>query len=175
VISAEHMGERFITLYHRLHRAADDYMSASGLSLTRTKVLRQLQRSGPTRQGVLAARFGVVPHSITDIVDGLERDGFAERQPDPADRRAKLVVLTDKGAAALVVAGAAREKLLNQVFGAIDPDEREVLSGLLNRLETAASALITSGPPRPDCARPQASTNRASAIEPEGNGRHVIA
>ena len=146
------MGERFIIIYHRLHRAADDYMSASGLSLARTKVLRQLQRSGPTRQGVLAVHCGVVPHSITDIVDGLERDGLAERQPDPADRRAKLVTLTDKGAAALVVAGAAREKLLNQVFGAIDPDEREVLAGLLDRLETAASA-----------------------IAPEGTDRHVIA
>jgi DNA-binding MarR family transcriptional regulator len=152
VISAEHMGERFITVYHRLHRVADDYMSASGLSLSRTKVLRQLQRSGPTRQGVLAVHFGVVPHSITDIVDGLERDGLAERLPDSADRRAKLVALTDKGAAALVVAGAARERLLNHVFGAIDPDEREVLTGLLDRLEAAAAA-----------------------IEPEGKDRHVIA
>jgi DNA-binding MarR family transcriptional regulator len=152
VISAEHMGERFITVYHRLHRAADDYMSASGLSLARTKVLRQLQRSGPTRQGVLAVHCGVVPHSITDIVDGLERDGLAERLPDPADRRAKLVALTGKGAAALVVAGAARERLLNHVFGAIDPDEREVLTGLLDRLEAAAAA-----------------------IEPEGSDRHVIA
>jgi DNA-binding MarR family transcriptional regulator len=152
VISAEHMGERFITVYHRLHRVADDYMSASGLSLSRTKVLRQLQRSGPTRQGVLAVHFGVVPHSITDIVDGLERDGLAERLPDSADRRAKLVALTDKGAAALVVAGAARERLLNHVFGAIDPDEREVLTGLLDRLEAAAAA-----------------------IEPEGSDRHVIA
>jgi DNA-binding MarR family transcriptional regulator len=152
VISAEHMGERFITVYHRLHRVADDYMSASGLSLSRTKVLRQLQRSGPTRQGVLAVHFGVVPHSITDIVDGLERDGLAERLPDLADRRAKLVALTDKGTAALVVAGAARERLLNHVFGAIDPDEREVLTGLLDRLEAAAAA-----------------------IEPEGSDRHVIA
>jgi DNA-binding MarR family transcriptional regulator len=146
------MGERFITVYHRLHRVADDYMSASGLSLSRTKVLRQLQRSGPTRQGVLAVHCGVVPHSITDIVDGLERDGLAERQPDPADRRAKLVALTGKGTAALLVAGAARERLLNHVFGAIDPDEREVLTGLLDRLEAAAAA-----------------------IETEGNDRHVIA
>jgi DNA-binding MarR family transcriptional regulator len=161
------MGERFITLYHRLHRVADDYMSASGLSLSRTKVLRQLQRCGPTRQGVLAVHCGVVPHSITDVVDALERDGFAERQPDPADRRAKLVALTDKGAAALVVAGAAREKLLNEVFGAIDAAERDVLAGLLDRLEAATSALITpDGTTRPD---------RASATEPEGNDRHVIA
>jgi DNA-binding MarR family transcriptional regulator len=175
VISAEYMGERFITLYHRLHRAADDCMSASGLSLTRTKVLRQLERHGPTRQGVLAIQFGVVPHSITDIVDALERDGLAERQPDPADRRAKLVVLTDKGAAALVVAGAAREHLLNQVFGAITPEERDVLSGLLDRLDAAASALITSGmPDRLACMVPvPVQFDRASTTE--GNDHHVIA
>ncbi len=47
--------------------------------MARTKVLRRLDEQGPTRQNVLATDFGLSPHSITDIVDGLERLGMAER------------------------------------------------------------------------------------------------
>ncbi|REE99600.1 MarR family transcriptional regulator [Thermomonospora umbrina] len=35
--------------------------------------------------------------NITGIVDGLERRGLVHREPDPGDRRVKLVVLTEEG------------------------------------------------------------------------------
>ena len=92
---------------------------------------------------------GVVPHSITDIVDGLERDGLAERQPDPADRRAKLIRLTDKGAAALTAATATREHLLNTLFGALDAAEQQNLLDLLDRLDTALTSLSAGDAPAP--------------------------
>ncbi|MFG1648012.1 MarR family winged helix-turn-helix transcriptional regulator [Amycolatopsis sp. NPDC049252] len=38
---------------------------------------------------------------LTRLVDGLERDGYARREMDPANRRATLVVLTPEGLAAL--------------------------------------------------------------------------
>ena len=66
----------------------------------------RLHEQGPTRQSVLAAEFGLSPHSITDIVDALERLGLAERRPDPTDRRAKLVAITKAGEAGLGVANA---------------------------------------------------------------------
>jgi DNA-binding MarR family transcriptional regulator len=43
--------------------------------------------------------------SMQELVDDLERQGIVERQPDPSDGRAKLIVLTDKGLAALAPAG----------------------------------------------------------------------
>ena len=36
--------------------------------------------------------------SMQELVDDLERRGIVERQPDPSDGRAKLIVLTDRGA-----------------------------------------------------------------------------
>jgi DNA-binding MarR family transcriptional regulator len=138
MITPEQLGERYLAVHHRMFRAVNEAMSGCGLSMARTKVLRRLHEQGPTRQSVLAADFELSPHSITDIVDGLERQGLAERRPDPADRRAKLVAITDSGQASLDVANATWERLLTQIFGALDEDDRATLLRLLASLDEAA-------------------------------------
>jgi DNA-binding MarR family transcriptional regulator len=177
MVTPERVGERFLAVHHRIHRAADERMTASGLSLARTKVLRHLAQSGPVRPGALASVCGVVPHSITDIVDGLERDGLAERQPDPADRRAKLIRLTGKGTAALTAAVATREHLLNTLFGALDAAEQQNLLDLLDRLDTALTSLSADKPPAPASApaHTPAGPDAPAAHVSEGTPSHVIA
>ena len=173
-ITPERVGERFLAVFHRMHRAADERMTASGLSLARTKVLRHLAATGPVRPGALAGVCGVVPHTITDIVDGLERDGLAERQPDPADRRAKLIRLTGKGAAALTAAAATREHLLNTLFGALNAAEQQNLLDLLDRLDTALTSLSAGDAPAPVPAA-AAGPGAPAAQVSEGTPSHVIA
>jgi DNA-binding MarR family transcriptional regulator len=142
MITPEQLGERYIAVHQRMRRAANDEMSGCGLSMARTKVLLRL-REEPTRQNVLAAEFGLAPHSITDIVDALERQGLAERRPDPTDRRAKLVAITDAGQACLGVASAARERLMGQIFGVLSQEDRAALLRLLDILDDAARPLNT--------------------------------
>jgi DNA-binding MarR family transcriptional regulator len=45
----------------------------------------------------LAERSRITKQSVGEIVSDLEKLGWVERVPDPADRRAKLVRLTPKG------------------------------------------------------------------------------
>jgi DNA-binding MarR family transcriptional regulator len=144
MVTPEQLGERYLTVHHRMFRAVNDEMSGCGLSMARTKVLRRLREQGPTRQSALAADFGLSPHSITDIVDGLERLGMAERRPDPTDRRAKLVAITDAGEAGLDVANATRERLLTQIFGVLSEADRATLLRLLGSLDEAAKQLIAT-------------------------------
>jgi DNA-binding MarR family transcriptional regulator len=144
MVTPEQLGERYLTVHHRMFRAVNDEMSGCGLSMARTKVLRRLREQGPTRQSVLAVDFGLSPHSITDIVDGLERLGMAERRPDPTDRRAKLVAITDAGEGGLDVANATRERLLKQIFGALSEADRATLLRLLDSLDEAAKQLIAA-------------------------------
>ena len=144
MVTPEQLGERYLAVHHRMFRAVNDEMSGCGLSMARTKVLRRLRERGPTRHSALAADFGLSPHSITDIVDGLERLGMAERRPDPTDRRAKLVAITDAGEAGLDVANATRERLLQQVFGALSEADRATLLRLLDSLDEAAQRLISA-------------------------------
>lgn len=59
-------------------------------------VFQHLERGG-TRIGVLAERARMTNQSMGYLVDALEKRGYVERRPDPEDRRAALVVITDRG------------------------------------------------------------------------------
>ena len=142
MITPEQVGERYLAVHHRMFRAVNDEMLGCGLSMARTKVLARLRERGPTRQNVLATELALSPHSITDIVDGLERSGMAERRPDPTDRRAKLVAITDAGEAGLDVANATRDRLLKQIFGALSEADRATFLRILDSLDEAAQQLI---------------------------------
>ena len=144
MVTPEQVGERYLAVHHRMFRAVNDEMNGCGLSMARTKVLRRLHEQGPTRQNVLAADLGLSPHSITDIVDGLERLGMAERRPDPTDRRAKLVAITDAGEAGLDVANVTRERLLKQIFGALSEADRAPFLRQLDGMDEAARGLISA-------------------------------
>jgi hypothetical protein len=71
---------------------------------------------------------------MTNRLDRLEAMGLVEREPDPSDRRGRLVVLTDRGRA--LVDSAVVDHLENEqrLLGALDDDEREQLAGLLRKL-----------------------------------------
>ncbi|HVW42557.1 MAG TPA: MarR family transcriptional regulator [Amycolatopsis sp.] len=49
----------------------------------------------------LAEKAMMTPQAMGELVDDLERLGYLRRVPDPTDRRAKLIVFTDQGRAAL--------------------------------------------------------------------------
>jgi len=62
------------------------------------KTLFSLAPGEPVAMRDLAERFACDASYITELVDGLEEQGLATRQPHPTDRRVRTVVLTDKGA-----------------------------------------------------------------------------
>jgi DNA-binding MarR family transcriptional regulator len=59
---------------------------------------------GGTRLTVLAARTGMTHQSVGELVGVLEQRGYVERRSDPSDGRVRLVVLTEKGRAAVRLA-----------------------------------------------------------------------
>jgi DNA-binding MarR family transcriptional regulator len=66
---------------------------------------------GGTRVSVLADRALIAKQTATALVDKLERAGYVERVPDPADGRARLVRMTPKGEEAIPVARAEEERI----------------------------------------------------------------
>ena len=59
-------------------------------------VMQYLDDAG-TQVSVLALRAQITKQSMAELVLHLERHGYVERVPDPADRRAKLVRATARG------------------------------------------------------------------------------
>jgi DNA-binding MarR family transcriptional regulator len=53
--------------------------------------------AGPTRMSALADNMACDASYITAVADRLEELGFAERRAAPDDRRARELVLTDRG------------------------------------------------------------------------------
>ncbi|NEW45719.1 winged helix DNA-binding protein [Nocardia cyriacigeorgica] len=66
-------------------------------------VFRYLDPAG-SRVTALADAAGMTQQSMGELVTHLERQGLVERRVDPADRRARLVVLTESGRTALGLA-----------------------------------------------------------------------
>src|SRR5215475_8877996 len=52
----------------------------------------------------LAARLEISKQGAAQIIDDMERRGYVQRHPDPDDRRARLVRLTERGERALAMA-----------------------------------------------------------------------
>ncbi|HZU77174.1 MAG TPA: MarR family transcriptional regulator, partial [Dehalococcoidia bacterium] len=71
-----------------------------GLTMPTLKVLLLLREEPGAPSGVLAARLGVSPSTVTGLVDRLAARGFVRRHEDREDRRLVRNVLTEEGAAA---------------------------------------------------------------------------
>lgn len=87
-----------ITDLSRLIRAEfDRHVTEAGLAVTagEARTLVHAARAGEVRQAVLAERMGVEAMTLSGYLDRLEARGLIERRPDPTDRRAKLVCLTE--------------------------------------------------------------------------------
>jgi DNA-binding MarR family transcriptional regulator len=78
-------------LYRRLaERGFDDLRPSSA------PVFQHIAPEG-SRLSELADRAGVTRQSLAEQIAALERSGYIARRPDPGDRRARLIVLTDRG------------------------------------------------------------------------------
>lgn len=109
-----------------------------GLSFARYEALMLLlfSRRGSLPLGKMGERLMVHPTSITNTIDGLERDGFVQRVPDAEDRRRTLAEITPQGRA---VAEKATATLVDARFavGALTDGEATRLSGLLRRVRVS--------------------------------------
>lgn len=128
----------FVELLHALMRglrreAAEEGLS--GLTPGQARLLRQLHRArGPLRAVDLANALDVAPRSVTTKVDQAEADGYVRRLPDPTDRRARLVELTDAGREALHEQWVGRRPGAAARLLRLAPGERAELLRLLQKL-----------------------------------------
>jgi DNA-binding MarR family transcriptional regulator len=73
-------------------------------------------------------------NKMVNIVDELEQMGLARREANKEDRRAKVVVLTDKGRAILDAALKLEEAVQERVMAALSPHERKQFHDMLKVL-----------------------------------------
>jgi DNA-binding MarR family transcriptional regulator len=110
-------------------------------------LLRTLEETGPLGVGSLAERVGLDGSTVTRQVAALERQGFATRRGDPADRRSAIVVPTPRGRELMREVQRLRRERFDDLLGGWTDRERDELGRLLTRLNRsiAASASLSAG------------------------------
>ena len=88
---------RLLSLRHRARAAT--LLAPLGLHVGQEALLLELDRTGPRIQAQLSDALGCEPPTITLMTRKLEASGHVRRRPDPGDKRASIVELSDSGRA----------------------------------------------------------------------------
>lgn len=104
-------------------------------------ILELLYSKGPHPVQKISEKFSIPSGSITYVVDKLEKKGLVERQPNPNDRRASNVVLTEEGRALFDEIFPKHVATISQNLSFISNDEKEQLIDLLKRIGMGAQSL----------------------------------
>ncbi|MEW9552398.1 MarR family winged helix-turn-helix transcriptional regulator [Nonomuraea sp. NPDC050783] len=116
-----------VDVYDRAYETAAAELS---LSPAQACVLGRLDE--PRGMGVLAKELGCDASNITQIVVRLEALGLVAREPDPRDRRARLVARTPRGNE-VNHQFAAAFSFARTAVGRLSPDEQDQLTALLRK------------------------------------------
>jgi DNA-binding MarR family transcriptional regulator len=122
-------------------------LARHGITMWGYVVLNALQDAPQSTQAALAEKIGADKTRIIVTLNDLQAAGLIAREPDPADRRARLLSITPAG-----------NRVRRGVQGEIQRNEERVLAGLppadrrgflraLDRLSSLPVAQILAGPP----------------------------
>lgn len=125
-----------ITYLSTRARQHDRLMALAGVPLDRAAValLRQIVDAEPLRPGELAQRLGVEASHVTRTVQQLQRAGYVSRVPDPDDRRAQRIELTDAGREAIGRVRDAGARGMQVALADWTPEELRQLATLFHRM-----------------------------------------
>jgi DNA-binding MarR family transcriptional regulator len=116
-------------------RGFDDVRPVHGFAFARLS-------EAPATTAQLAAHLGITKQATSEVVQHLIERGYLNRIPDPGDRRARLLVLTDLGRACTRAAQQAASETVDGWNERLTPAQRA-------SLHTALNAAATPGRLRP--------------------------
>jgi DNA-binding MarR family transcriptional regulator len=120
-----------------IQRELERAFASHGLAGGDFDVLATLRRSGaPLPPGELSRTTMITTGGMTKRLDRLEALGLTRREPDPRDRRGKLIALTDDGRALIDRAVETHLQNEERLLAPLTATEREQLAALLRALLT---------------------------------------
>lgn len=128
-------------LYHATNRRIADGLAAAGYPDIRPThgIVFELIAEG-CRLTELADRAGMTKQSMGELVEHLVSNGYLERRPDPADRRARIIGLTTTGRVAARAASNVLLEIYQPWIAATSERTRHRLLNELTRLHATVDA-----------------------------------
>jgi MarR family transcriptional regulator, transcriptional regulator for hemolysin len=140
-VTAPHDGQRQVLdlsflLNHAAHVMATRMTAAfAEIGITpRDYCVLSHAMAGEYTQIELAKLADLDKTTMLNTLDDLERAGYAERKPSPADRRVRIVTVTPHGARLVAEGHQIADRVHGEVLGAVAPDQRQAFTGALTDL-----------------------------------------
>lgn len=120
---------RFAFVQRRIAREAYAELGSQGFA-----ALAVVRQHGSVRVGVIAHHLQVDLSVASRQVTALEREGYVAREPDPDDRRAQRISITDEGLAVLRESYRRMVDAFEDALAGWSEDEVDALAASLTRL-----------------------------------------
>ncbi|MFT4039708.1 MAG: MarR family transcriptional regulator [Thermomicrobiales bacterium] len=141
--AAEDLGWALGTLLRAYLELAVPVFSELPAGARSFQTLAMVARGGCPNQAAIADQLGIDRTAMTHVLDDLEENGLVLRAPDPRDRRARRVTLTEAGVGSLsdlaLQLRAIDSRLLAGLAG-LDAAEAEALRAQIVRAANAVAA-----------------------------------
>lgn len=111
-------------------------MNATDLAALRMLILRE-QRGELVKPHDIAKHLSITSASTTKLLERLEESGHLERLSHPTDRRARIVVLTDRARTEFYQRFGERMRKMRGAMASYDVDELKVVVRFLSEMEEA--------------------------------------
>lgn len=132
--SEKHLGFLVNDVARLVRRAFDQRGQTCGLTRAQWQVLAYLFHNQGSNQASVAEALDVEPITLSRHIDRLEAMGYVARVPDPTDRRARRLHLTESVRPLLDQMKVIGNEVIATALEGISPDEADVLIGLLSKM-----------------------------------------
>jgi len=122
-----------------LSRKLDQRAQSIGMTSAQWRVLANIaiceaRNQEPMNQAALADLLDMEPISLSRQIDRIEAAGLIERRPDPSDRRAHRLFLTEAARPLVTSFRALGAEVLSEAFAGIDEAEMATAIAVLTRI-----------------------------------------
>lgn len=136
----EHVGYLLVRLGKRSQRAFETAVAPLGLRPPHFDLMAVLDQHGPVSQKQAAQLLGVDSARVVALADELADRGALQRANDPADRRRKLLHLTEDGARLFAQASTEAARVQADLTSALSAEQVAALRRGLQDLLSSAPA-----------------------------------
>lgn len=136
-----------------------------GLSSSQWRLLVVLGRLGQASQTRLAETLDIEPISVSRLIDRMETAGWVRRLPDPDDRRAKIIVPTERSREVHARVREIAEQIYADALSTVPTDEHPVLKRALVQIIANLAACNAES-----CGKSRSYPDTAASARPGKNG-----
>jgi MarR family 2-MHQ and catechol resistance regulon transcriptional repressor len=132
--SGVHLWLILFKAFRAMQAQAEQSIAGLGLCWSDFGVMEALLHKGPLPVNAIGDKVLLTSGSMTAAVDRLERRGWVVRGEDPADRRSRIVRLTDEGHKTILALFAEHERDMEQAVAGLSAEERAEAVEILREL-----------------------------------------